>query len=239
MPDNFDPMVAYDAKSGVYTLYQVTTFYIGNDGLLCKRQLTGISEDLDAIALYMGRVRGIPLVAEEKDYVTFQPGLPVGVVEVIRFTDMNDMLQYLDTDRRSDFILTPYPFIDRVMARMKKKEAKNLKVPRIVCSIVERDVDGLQDMLRCTFKNLKTICYLTRDDGVTHLSPLDRSPIISMCKWLEKSLTETGFEKLSNCVYNRHAIFFCPEDEYRTLIHQAQEIEKFHEEFIERLHSND
>lgn len=240
MENILNPTDAFDPRYETYTVYQATTAYASPNGAhLRDSQITAISTDLDAVAVYICRVRGLPLVDETVDLETFAGNNPVAIIEKITFKTEAMLAEYMTAGNHADFIMIDYPFMHRKACELTKKELKHLQVPQIICKIVDNDADTLREKLQMTFRALKEIYYLTKNDDITRLSPIDKSPIYDMCRWLEKALTPKGFEALQDCIYNRHLVFFCDEREYRAHIKLMQEQLRMDEEFRNRLDSYD
>jgi len=199
--------------------YVGTTYFYDADQLHSPR-LTCVSTDLDKVFNYLTKVRHIPVVDANDEYLELSD--PHGVCAVITtatFGSRENFINFMNHADRAPYVLEPYDMnIDRHIAGISKKDARNIMVPAIVIDIIDKRIKTMKDEMAVTVHSLKEILY--------YINGLDRSKLktehdsralMTACAVIDQFISEDD-NTVEKGMLKRHPILFCSEFEYRQVI---------------------
>lgn len=196
------------------TLYLGKTYFFNKTNYYDER-LICIGDSLDEVSDYFIKIRHIPVVDEDTiGEMTEERGV-IAMIVAASFPSQNSMLSFLNADDRYLYTLVDYGKIDRKIAGIKKKDARNVKIPLIISQLIESDNDHFLDELRCTSHSLKNLFYFTFGfDTLRARADADGKALMRVCNMIDQMTKGEG--EMADEIYKRHPILFCGEEEYRS-----------------------
>lgn len=199
----------------------IGTSYFFNEVKVHDPNVVCIDDSYDDVYHYMAKVRRLPIIDRLDDEAAEQlpPGSGAcGIITQLSFASSEQLQNFLMADERQPFIMVEYGAIDRRITNLKKKEAKSIKVPRIVDEIIVEDVDRFISELKVAAHTLKELLYYMNGyDKTAFKIPGVSRDIITILEYIKRIEDKDG-KPLENEIQQRHQLLFCGEHEYRDII---------------------
>ena len=218
-------------------LYLGKTYYFNKTQIYDER-LTCIGDNMDDVLDYFHKVRHIQVVDEDTiGEITDERGT-VAMIVAASFPDRSSMMTFLESDDRYLYILTDYGKIDRKIAGIKKREARNVKIPAIVSQIIDADCSHFIDELKCAGHTLKNLLYFQFGfDNMRIKMDADGKAIMRICDNIDA--IASGKNDMDMEIYKRHPILFCSEAEYRSRVNTYLDMKRMDSEYRDKLYGTD
>jgi hypothetical protein len=204
---------------GNYELFVGSSYFYDRERIF-DEQTVCIGESYDDVYFYLARLRHYTIVdmLDMDDRESLGDKHVCAAITRINFATEDQALSYLERPGNEPYTLQWYGKVDRYMAGLKKKEAKGVKLPTIVASIIERDVKAFRHELACSSHTLKTLLYYINGfDRASLKIKGDSQLLVNCCDLLDGMVEGQGYD-VANDMYERHPILFCDEPEYRRVI---------------------
>lgn len=218
-------------------LYLGKTYYF-NKTQLYDEKLTCIGDTMDDVIDYFHKIRHIQVVDEDSiGEITDDRGI-VAMIVAASFPDKSSMMTFLESDERYLYILTEYGKIDRKIAGIKKRDARNVKIPAIVSQLIDSDCAHFIDELKCASHTLKNFLYYQFGfDTMRIKMDIDGKAIMRVCDNIDA--IASGKDDMDIEIYKRHPILFCSEEEYRSRVSTYIGMKRMDSEYRYKLYSED
>ena len=229
----------------------MVTFYAGLSSLydgehFLDEKIVCIHSSLDAVQLYMERIRKYPILnLDDPDYgmlvelrkriASTKRRQVVGSYTEYTFPDADRAWMWLDGLNRSWYYMVAHEGgIDSKISGFHLHEDEELYVPAIVEYLINQEDDHFRTELdSCSYALKKLLLYTNGAKGYERYLPR----MVDLIELIDKRLTKVGpNELLSPEISMRHPILFCGEDEYRVDVDRAitrAELDREYERHVE------
>lgn len=205
-------------------LYVGKSYYFDGDRF-SSEFLSCISDNLNAVILYMGKVRGyqiVDLADPDEDVLSvimahaYDSGnlAVVGDITKMSFYSDEQRDEWLGRNHRDKFWMVPHiGKVDRRLSGLSKSEVKDMILPEIVVDMISSEDSRFKAELGVASHSLKELAIFFHGDLENH--PYARKAM-DMVGIIDSIIN--GDVDLSDAYASRHPVLFCGEPEHRSLI---------------------
>lgn len=229
-------------------------FYAGSSVLydgehFLDEELICIHSSLDAVQMYMERIRKYPIInLDDPDYAILaelrkqitatKRRQVVGAYGSFTFPDSERASMWLDGLNREWFYMVPHDGgIDGRISGVYLKPEEELHVPAIVEYIIGQEDDKFRAELDGASHTLKKLMlYINTSPTYTQYT----AKIVETVNLIDKHLLKSDAnEMLPAEISMRHPILFCGEDEYRVDVRRAIQYAQMDREYARHMQEDD
>lgn len=203
-------------------------------------QVVCVETNFDDVYNYLAKIRHLNVIESEYDHEGID-ALPqncdvFATITKMTFATEEQCYQFLIQDDIQPFIMHEFGKIDRGVAKMGKKAAKNVKVPHIIEDIISDEIGTFAAESKVAAHTLKQLLYyLNGYDKTTIKTSMISRALVTCIDFLTRIAATHGME-IQDDMYQRHHILFCGEREYRAIIKRYLEMTKLDAQYREKLY---
>lgn len=183
-------------------------------------QLTCLSPSYDEVYNYLAKIRRIQVVNIDDRCPNLGDAHGVcAAITAATFANEGNYQGFVNDPSRTPFFLVEYEVpIDRHIAGISKKDAKNAMIPQIILDIINDEAVHFRTELNQANYTLKELLYYLNGLDATKMKiQADSRALVHVCDMIEDFVHKDGYE-VTKGIYKRHPILFCDEHEYRSYV---------------------